>query len=48
MRKGDKIGVPRTKEHKLKLSKAMIGNLNQEKIRTIETKLKISSSMFGE
>ena len=47
MRKGDKIKVPRSVEHKTKLSTAMMGNKNQETSRSDETKQKIASSMRG-
>ena len=47
MRKGDKIKVPRSIEHKAKLSIAMLGNKNQKTIRSDETKQKIAIAMQG-
>ena len=47
MRKGDKIMVLRSQVHRDKLSKTMMGNKNQEKIRSNETKGKIAESMRG-
>jgi len=47
MRKGDKIRVPRSDEHRHKLSIAMLGNRNQEISHSDETKLKIGRAMRG-
>ncbi|KKL78560.1 hypothetical protein LCGC14_2023630 [marine sediment metagenome] len=47
MRKGDKIRVPRSPKHKRKLSLAMIGNKNQERVHSLTTRAKISLSMNG-
>jgi hypothetical protein len=45
MKRGDKIRVPRSEEHKRRLSVSMRGNRNQEKARSMETRLKISNAM---
>lgn len=47
MRKGDRIGVSRTNEHRQKLSIAMIGNQNQEKVHSLETRARIAEAMLG-
>ena len=47
MRKGDKIKVPRSKEHRSKLSLALQGNKNQEKRRSEITKQKIAKALKG-
>jgi 5-methylcytosine-specific restriction endonuclease McrA len=47
MRKGDTISVPRSDEHRRKLSLAMLCNLNQEKMRSPETRCKIAQALMG-
>lgn len=47
MRKGDRITVPRSVEHRAKLSIAMLGNKNQETSHSDKTKRKIAEALRG-
>ena len=47
MKKGDKISIPRSLEHRAKLSVAMLNNRNQASVCSLETKQKIANAMIG-